>query len=494
MSPVSKPVFGIICLSLLYSAVSFSCASKPEATPELVPAPVVVAPQEKPVPVEAAPSPEPVQVPAPQKRDTLAILAEITMLLAQGDFEAGIARFEEIESPDAESARIQLLKASVMNSAGMSDEARTITNAVIAAEPENMDAFFVLAMIEKAEGKPREQHALLKTILDTDPVHINALIAMGELYTSGRSFKNAALYYDRALAEEPENGDALIGRALVYRYNHDSANAELLLNKAVAAHPDWARAYNERARLYRDENKPLPALADLDIAKELAPNDYWIATDRGSVLINLRRKPEALEEYERAITIDPNNFLAYVYCAGIKDEFGDYNGAEAAYEVLTRLRPDYYFGFEGLGIHKMRKRQWDEARDAFLQAYQYAPEINYALLAALNWIRASGPSGPKAFLEDVLKTLPRESLIWYVVRMYRDLRGDSDVANRIAREKNEDTKAQLLYYLASYYDVSGKPAVADIYFERVRELNRPFMMEWRLNEWALEQRRLALSK
>ncbi|MDR1325746.1 MAG: tetratricopeptide repeat protein [Treponema sp.] len=490
MNPVSKPVFGLACLSLLYSAVSFSCASKPELTPEPAPAPVAVAVEPA---LAEAPPPEP-QIPAPQKRDTLAILAEITVFLAQGEFEIGIARFEEIESPDAESARIQLLKASVMNSAGMFDEARAITNVVIAAEPENMDALFVLAVIEKAEGKPREQHALLEEILDTDPAHINALIAMGDLYTSGRSFKNAALYYDRALAKEPENGNALIGRALVYRYTHDSANAELLLNKAVAAHPHWAQAYNERARLYRDEKKPLPALADLDIAKGLAPHDYWIATDRGLVLIDLRRKPEALEEYERAITIDPDNFLAYVYSAGIKDEFGDYDGAEAAYKAITRLRPDYYFGFEGLGIHKMRKRQWAEARDAFLQAYQYAPEIHYALLAALNWIRASGPSGPKAFLEDVLKTLPRESLTWYVVRMFHDLRGDSDVANRIDREKNEDTKAQLLYYLASYYDVSGKPAVADIYFERVRELNRSYMMEWRLNEWALEQRRIALSK
>ncbi|MDR1398910.1 MAG: tetratricopeptide repeat protein [Treponema sp.] len=488
MNPVSKPICGLVCLSLLYSAVSFSCASKPE----------LVAPQEKPVPVEAAPAetppPEPTQVSVSQKRNTLAILAEITMLLAQGDFETGIALFEEIESPDAESARIQLLKASVMNSAGMFDEARAITNAVISAEPENMDALFVLSMIEKAEGKPREQHALLETILVTNPVHINALNAMGELYTRGRSFKNAALYYDRALAEEPENDNALIGRALVYRYNHDSANAEILFNKAVATHPYWAQAYNERARLYRDENKPLIALADLDIAKKLAPNDYWIATDRGSVLIALRRKPEALEEYERAITIDPANFLAYVYSAGIKDEFGDYDGAEAAYKAITQLRPDYYFGFEGLGMHKMRKGQWAEARDAFLQAYQYVPEISYALLAALNWIRASGPNGPKAFLEDVLKTLPRESLSWYVVRMFHDLRGDSDVVNRIAREKNEDTKAQLLYYLASYYDVSGKPAVADIYFERVRELNRPFMMEWRLNEWVLEQRRLVLAK
>ncbi|MDR2418722.1 MAG: tetratricopeptide repeat protein [Treponema sp.] len=490
MSLVSKPVFGFVCLSLLYAAVFVSCASKPEATPEPAPAPVIAAPQEKPVPVEPAPA----ETPAPQKRDTLAILAEITMLLAQGDFDAGIALFEEIESPDAESAKIQLLKASVMNSARLFNEARAITNAVIAAEPENMDALFVLSMIEKAENKPREQHALLQTILDTDPAHINALNAMGDLYTSGRSFKNAALYYDRALAEEPENGTALVGRALVYRYNHDSTNAERLLNKAVAAHPDWAQAYNERARLHRDENQPLLALADLDIAKELAPNDYWIATDRGSVLIYLHRKPEALEEYERAITIDPDNFLAYVYIAGIKDEFDDYDGAEAAYEILTRLRPDYYFGFEGLGMHKMRKRQWAAARDAFLQAYLYAPEINYALLAAVNWIRESGANGPKAFLEDVLKTLPRESLTWYVVRMFHDLRGDSEVANRIAREKNEDTKAQLLYYLASYYDLSGKPAVADVYFERVRELNRPYMVEWRLNEWALEQRRLALSK
>jgi tetratricopeptide (TPR) repeat protein len=315
---------------------------------------------------------------------------------------------------------------------------------------------------------------------------------MAGLRLSKRAFKEAAAYYDRALAAAPENGSALIGRALVYRYNHDADNAETLLTRAVELYPNWASAYGERARLYRDAKRPSLALADLNIAKELAPMDYWIATDRGSVLIDLRQKRAALEEYQRAIGLEPENFLAYVYSAGLKDEFGDYDGAEHDYAELARLKPDYYFAFEGLGIHKMRKGDFVAARNAFLTAYSYSPEGTYALLAAVNWMRAGNSTEAKAFMEQALRKIQRDSTEWAMLKLFHDQSGDVLVAQRLDRERDEDTKAKMLFYLASYYDINGKPAVADIYFQKVRELNRPYMLEWRLNEWALEQRQLAL--
>jgi tetratricopeptide (TPR) repeat protein len=428
----------------------------------------------------------------PKPPDTQAILVQIAALLGEQDFAEAIALFDQIASPDAESANIRLLKASALNSAGRFAEARDMTNAVIAEYPENMDAVFVLSDIEGNDGNPTLQHTLLENILTTDPIHVDALISMAGLRLSKRAFKDAAAYYDRALAAAPENGNALIGRALVYRYNHDANNAETLLTRAVELYANWPSAYGERARFYRDAKKPALALVDLDIAKKLAPMDYWIATDRGSVLIDLRQKRAALEEYQRAISLEPENFLAYVYSAGLKDEFGDYDGAEHDYAELARLKPDYYFAFEGLGIHKMRKGNFVAARDAFLAAYSYSPEGTYALLAAVNWMRAGNPTEAKAFLEQVLRKIQRDTTEWTMLKLFHDQSGDVLVAQRLDRERDEDTKAKMLFYLANYYDINGKPSVADIYFQKVRELNRSYMLEWRLNEWAIEQRQLAL--
>jgi tetratricopeptide (TPR) repeat protein len=259
----------------------------------------------------------------------------------------------------------------------------------------------------------------------------------------------------------------------------------------VRLFPQWASPLHERGRLYRGAGYAREALADLDAAKALEPDNYWIAVDRGNTLIDLNRKPEALEEFTRAISMNPEVFIAYVYSAGIKDESGDYEGAERDYETLARLKPEYYFAFEGLGIIRMRKHQWAEARDAFLEAHRQAPDdLSYALLAAMNWMRAGRINDPRQFLAQALRRAARESLEWYMLRLYHDLAGDTDVAIRIDREQNLDNKARMLYYLANYYDIRGNSNLADRYFIRVKELDRRAIPEWRLNEWIIEERNL----
>jgi len=136
---------------------------------------------------------------------------------------------------------------------------------------------------------------------------------------------------------------ALLGKGKVDRYNRNPQAAEEAFNRVISMNPDWALPLQERARLYRENNFLREALADLDKAKELAPHDYWVAMDRGNVLLDLGRKEEALKEYERAIGINGDYFLAYVYSAGLKDELEDYKGAVGDYKKLSELNPDYYF-------------------------------------------------------------------------------------------------------------------------------------------------------
>ncbi|MDR3167571.1 MAG: tetratricopeptide repeat protein [Treponema sp.] len=460
-----------------------SCVSSPGAGPaeRVVPE---IPPGETPPPVRPGEE-EPPQV-------TLqSILEKIAVLLGQGDFDGALALFDTLDSADAESSPIRLLKASVLSSAGRLVDSRAIIEDILSREPQNTEALFVLSVLERAAGKEREQRTTLEGIIKLDPAHVGALSSLGTIALQNRSFRTGASYFDRVLAIEPDNGDALLGKAEVFRYDRDYKNAELLLNKAISLYPQWERPLSERARLYRETGYSTQALADLDAAKKIDDQNYWIRYDRGIVLVDLNRKQEALEEFTQAIALEPKIFIAYVYSAGIKDEMGDYEGAEQDYITLIKLKPEYYFAYEGLGTLKMRKGLWAEARDAFLEAYRQAPqESNYAMLAAMNWMRAGRINDPRQFLEQALRGVQRETLEWYVLRLYHDLAGDNDLAIRIDREKNPDTKARMLYYLANYYDIRGNKTLADRYFLQVKELGRRGMIEWRLNEWILEQRNL----
>ena len=422
---------------------------------------------------------------------TQGIIAEVSVLMARREYAAALELFNRIDEAAMQTPEIQLLQASVLNSAGRTADARAIASRIVSRDPNNVDALLVLAVSAAFENKDREQRTFLERVIRIDPNNLKALSDLGYIALRARpaSLRTAASYFDRALAVDGRYREALVGRAIVYRYANDPRNSERLLNQAIRQNPGWAIPYNERARLYKGAGYPEDALRDLDEAKRLDPGSYWISVDRAETLIDLNRKQEALEELDRAVTLDPGGFLAYVYRAGIRDELGDYDGAEQDYVIVTRIRPDYYFASEGLGVIKMRKQDHVGARDAFLAAYQRAPrEYGYALLAAMNWMRAGRPTDPKQFLAQVLRTVPRDSIEWQVLRLYHDLSGDSDAVARVEQEQNLDAKSRMLFYLANYFDIRGNRGTANIYFTHVRDMNRRHTIEWRINEMMLEQR------
>jgi tetratricopeptide (TPR) repeat protein len=432
----------------------------------------------------------------PSPRPTDSVLLDISQLLSEFKFKDAIALFDAIDPVDAGTSQIKLLKASVLNSAGQISEARQIAQEVTKAEPNNLDALFVLSAIEGAAGREKEQKALLERIVKADPKNVDVLTDLGTINLNANSLKNAGQYFDQALAIEPQNLEALLGRSRVFRLGKDSKSAETLLDRAVEAYPGESMVWHERARLYRGTNRFNDALNDLDKAVELDPRDYWIALDRGNVLLDLNKKAEALVEYERAVKINPREFLAYAYTAGIKDDLGDFAGAGRDYEILASLRPDYYFAFEGVGMHKMKEGKYIEAKDAFIQVYaQVQDEWCYALLAAVNWMKGAGVTAPRQFLNDVLKMVKRDTIEYYMVRLYYDLSGrvysgENDMIQRADQEKNLEVKARLVFYLANYFDIRGNQTLADKYFTQFKDMDRQSLLEWRLNEWLMEDRGL----
>jgi tetratricopeptide (TPR) repeat protein len=430
--------------------------------------------------------------------ETQEILGRMVEFLAREEFDAALELFDQIDPVEAAGSGIRMLKASVLCSAGRTAEGRAIAEKILAGEPDNIDALTLLSTLAGAGGRSRDEKAALERLVKADPGNLEALVNLGNIALRGRSPRTAASYFDRVLAADPGHLGALIGRAGIHRQNREPQEAEALLNRAVSLYPRDPLPFTERAKLYRREGFAAQALRDLDTAAKLDPGDYWIATDRGTVLVGLNRKEEALAEFSRAVTIDSGNFLAYVYVAGIRDDLGDTDGAERAYLELTRLKPEYYFSWEGLGIIRMKREQWAEARDAFLEAYRYAPnEWCYALLASMCWMKAGRPADPRQFLDQALRRTRQDtgqgSLEYLMMRLYRELAGDNDLALRIDREKSETLKARMLFYLASYYDVRGNSTLANKYYGDVKNLDIPAIPEWRINEWAVAKRGLAVS-
>jgi tetratricopeptide (TPR) repeat protein len=426
-----------------------------------------------------------------QGNDTEAILGKVAEHLARREYSLALGLFDKLPQERRESVDILIMQATIMNAAGRTADSKKIANAIVAADSKNTAALMVLADAAAVEGKERDRRAFLDKVISMEPNNVRALNDLANINIKNQNLRVAANYFDRVLAIEPDNGEALVGRAVIFRYTREPKNSERLLNRAAVLYKDWARPLHERARLYKSAGFNNDALEDLKAALDLEPDNYMVLVDCGELLMEMNQKQEALKHFNKAIEIAPDVFMAYVYSAALKDDLRDYKGAENDYSILVKLKPDYYFGYEALGVLKMRSKQWAAARDAFLEAYKQAPKesnYNYALLAAMNWMRAGRQTDPKQFLAQVLRTIPRDTVEYAMTRLYHDLSGDSNVITLVDGEKNIYKKSQMLFYLASYYDIKGSKTLADKYYLMGRELNAAGSIEWQLNEMMITER------
>ncbi len=492
----------------------WSCAGTPKA-PEPPPAPAEVippaqeqaasttpsaeepspAPQEQakatePAEASEAPVTAPPEAPPPKAEPKpptkLEVVKEAALALKKGDPRGALAAFQKLPGQEAADPDMVLIQSAILVSSGHPDDAKALISPCLERNPDDADLLYALASAEGARGDGKARDAALEATLKANPKHSDALTDLGDQALRKKIYKRALSYYDQALATDAWNQRAIIGKVRVLSLTGQTAETERLLDSSIDHYPGWAEPLIERGCLLRDAGKTGVALKDFDAAIALE-DGYWNRLERGKALMDAGRVRDALSDFEAAVSINDRHFLAWVYIAGLREMTEDWEGAEEANRRIIALNPDYYFAYESLGTLSIKNGRWAEAKDAFLQAYRRGgtQHSDYALLAALAWARAEGPRAPRTFLELALKAVPRESLEWYVLRLYYDQAGDTNVAVIIDKEKNKDTRARMLYYLAEFYTIRGKDSLALRYHQQVQALGRKGMLEWRLNEWAL---------
>ena len=108
-------------------------------------------------------------------------------------------------------------------------------------------------------------------------------------------------------------------------------------------------------------------------------------------------------------------------------------------------------------------------------------------------MKAGRTNDPQQFLTQVLRTAPRDSAEWHLLRLFHDLSsnrhaGDRDVIALAEQESNLDTKSMMFFYIALYYDAIGSRTLANNFFLQVKELNRMHTIEWKINEILINAR------
>ena len=77
-------------------------------------------------------------------------------------------------------------------------------------------------------------------------------------------------------------------------------------NKAIEIDPKSAEAYNARAWAYFKSGQSAEGLPDAEKSLELRPDNPFFLNTRGQILEALGRREDAIADFQRALSKDPN--------------------------------------------------------------------------------------------------------------------------------------------------------------------------------------------
>lgn len=406
--------------------------------------------------------------------------------MGSGDYESALGRLVELVELDPGNRSYPALRSALCLSLGRTDEARALLSAELAAYPDNVEALYALAELERFVGNTGAHRAAIEAIVARHPGDSDALTSLGDIHYDAKNYRKAEESYDAALAAEPGNAEALKGLARVKFRRDDAKGALALLDKAVAAAPDDAIAYLDRSRALYELGRYAECEADMDKAVELAPGSSWNYVERGRLYLDTGRLELAEADLSESIRLNPDYFLPYVYRASIRENSGDDEAALADYKAAARLYPDYWYSLESMGVLAYRLGDWKTAFASFDGAAGYTkahPE--YYVAAALSLYRGGDARAAKEYAGKKLPLIDRgkHQVHWLALRLVYDqgeMTAEAELA--IGAEKSLDIKAGALFYLGSYWIAKGRQELGLKYLRLSYDSERIGTIERRMAE------------
>ncbi len=182
----------------------------------------------------------------------------------------------------------------------------------------------------------------------------------------------------------------LLQEALVLFRGGRLARAEERIAEALLEDPQSVDALNLLGVVRNASGRAREALAPLEMATGLAPNNPGVLANLGMVLRALGRLSEALAAYDRVLALDPRYAPAHANRAAVLFDLNRLEDALAACDEALRLRPDHADTLYRRGLVQRSLRRPADALESFDKALTLRPGLTDALVARGDVYRQTG--------------------------------------------------------------------------------------------------------
>jgi len=271
------------------------------------------------------------------------------------------------------------------------------------------------------KGEYQKAFDMCKPTVDEDPNYAAAVFLLGRIYFALGDLENSKVYLDKAIELDrantefrdirtqiaafatqlteasrlvnnadyegakklyleitkanPNFADAYFNLAQVYVRLNDLSNAAIYLRKVIEMKPDeerYTRQLTNLVRQYLSEGENLRqrrnnegALEKYQQALNLDPNEFLAYYLSSLAYIDIKKYDEALKSIKKGIEINPEHAKSYLVLGQIYEKTNRKAEALASYEDAVKVDPTYEAGWDRIGILYYNQKNYEQSINAY---------------------------------------------------------------------------------------------------------------------------------
>ncbi|MCB9057730.1 MAG: tetratricopeptide repeat protein [Calditrichae bacterium] len=220
--------------------------------------------------------------------------------------------------------------------------------------------------IEKNPSDPEPAIEYFEEAIEDDSQFWEAYYNLGVLYFNDNKYKKALSIFDKLIKETPHFYKPYFGRGIIFEDQKNYTGALSDFKKVIEINPNDFRACLRLARVSRLVKNFDDARTYLDMVKNLSADYAPYYFENGNLLVDLGKPNVAIDQYRKAIELDPENIT---YHQGLGEAYYRarvyYNALYEFNEILKKQPNDPNANFM-LGITIYKQAVLEEIIDAFL--------------------------------------------------------------------------------------------------------------------------------
>ena len=289
-------------------------------------------------------------------------------------FDQALQKFQQSLAIDSEFAQPYFSAGDVYYNTKQLEQAAKMYEQGLALNPTVTQAWSFLGVIYAQLGRHDEAIAATLKVLEQRPNDFDSLKNLALLYRDTGQLDQAVTYAQAAARAKPDSAPIhqLLGE--LYRAAKDFANAEATYLQALELDSQDINSLWGIAMIYWDQGRLEEAIAQLELARQIAPNNAQVQQALGDLYLKVADWQKAIEAYEAVLAAKPDRLQVRSALAHAYAKVGRLEDAVAQTVQVLEATPDDFTSRKNLALLYQQLGRLDEALTEAEKALELAPD------------------------------------------------------------------------------------------------------------------------